>query len=167
MVTYVAASGSDERFRAYFPLRDGFALLHWCLHFGCRLYASFARRRFTLFYALGSSGTATPKVSSFLAVIINFLFGLVVLFYGYGVIREELDNRKQPTKVAALDEIACAGWTESSLVQPAIGEGEAGTERSPDLETGGFGEKELRKEQVPPSHAACHTKSDPMVQYVC
>ena len=50
---------------------------------------------------------AIPAVSSILAVIINLVFIMVILYYGYGVRREELAYRNQ-TKLG--EQVLCVLW---------------------------------------------------------
>ena len=43
----------------------------------------------------GANGKAVPKEASILAVVINVMFIGVMLFYGYAVLREEIDARNK------------------------------------------------------------------------
>ena len=45
----------------------------------------------------GANGKAVPKEASLLAVVINVMFVAVMLFYGYAVLRDELDARNKVT----------------------------------------------------------------------
>ena len=53
----------------------------------------------------GANGKALPKEASILAVFINLIFVGAMLFYGYAVVREELDSSKKATAKALHNQV--------------------------------------------------------------